>query len=206
MKDRFTIQLFFAIVVLFAVSLIVACQPKLERCSDDDPSCNPAHPANQEHSANTNAPLMKPVESPVENVAPKVAEQPSHLGLTGEEQVLSQYRNNYMIGAGDRSSDYLRKYKDGQKVFVLAPSMENCRQIEKEVDGGRAGSIAKTFDCSVVFGTMLTELSQVCEIAEIESVSAAFFVGEYGRYPAAGADATTALVVRVSACVEPDKR
>jgi len=199
MKDRFTINFFVVVAMLFVVSSIVACQPKPWRCADDDPSCNPAHPANRPH---IDAQLARAAETVEKNLAPTAAEQPSTRGLTGEEQMLYQDRNNSMAGAGDRWPDYLRKYQEGQKVFVLAPSMENCLQIEKEVDGGAVGPITESFDCNVIFGTMLTELSQACEIAEIEAVSGAFFVGRYARSPTAGANATSALVVRVSSCEE----
>lgn len=110
-------------------------------------------------------------------------------GMTQEEKSLSQYQITAKVGA---HAKYLKRYEAGQRVFILGLDLKRCRH-------------GNNVDCSDDLGKLLAELSQVCEIADIETMNGGFFVEFQGSHSwnfKTGVTATTALLVRVSSCGE----
>lgn len=111
-------------------------------------------------------------------------------GMPQEENSLSRYQATVKVGA---HAKYLKRYEAGQRVFILSPGLTSCKHQDRYID------------CGDGLGRLLVELSQACEIAEIDTVNGGFFIeflgaGSYSYK--AGVTATTALVIRVSSCGE----
>lgn len=199
MKGRLTSSFFLMAVILFVLAL-AGCKA-VEMTESEDDSTSDVAPMNM-FSGKSQA--AEPASTEVEFAEPETtqllgAEESERVavslagelnGRAVEEKILSVYQRSVKVGA---HAKYLKRYEMGQRVFILSPILAKCSHFDAFVD------------CTDGLGKLLAELSQVCEIAEIDTVSGGFFVdfrGSGNWVYKTGVTATTALVVRVSSCGE----